>query len=62
MSYINGYIKHCRGVCGQNSVNSVCLDDWTVELVIIASNVSQLYIFCFLCCNELSYLQKHLRN
>ena len=32
-------IKHCWGVYEQNSiVNSVHVDDWTVELAIIASN------------------------
>ena len=34
-------IKHCEGVCGQNSiVNGVRIDDWSAECVIIASNVT----------------------
>ena len=32
-------VKHCWGVYEQNSiVNNVCVDDWTAESVIIASN------------------------
>ena len=37
-------IKYCWGVYEQNSiVNSLCADDWTAELAIIATNDTNTY-------------------